>query len=570
MAQGKNRRKKYVSEEDELETIYRHISGYRGKYSKKRDRSHVPVIIAICIALAAVVICIIAGCMYYLNADLDGIILENVTVAGVDVGGMTQSDAIYAVRAATDNTYSTTPMVVTVLDSQVSIPVNYVGNLDVRGAVKAAYKFGNSGSADKMQQEQSIAMSQGYQVDLTPYLELNESGIRQILSDLGSKYSSTLSQSTYEIQGSKPEQTLVIQLGVPEYGLDMNRLYSLVLEAYSANRFAVTGECGMIEPDSIDLDEIYDQHYVAPINAYYDKSANDVQPEINGYGFDLEKAKDTLSKAKYGTTVEIPFCELKPEITAEAVNAMLFRDTLSTYTGTTDSNKDRDTNLRLACEAINGLILYPGDVFSYNDALGERTTARGYRPGPSYSGNKTVMTVGGGICQVSSALYHCALQAEMTIVLRKNHGFMPAYMPVGLDATVSWGSIDFRFKNTLDYPVRIEAIASGGETTVSLIGTELRDYRVELESDILSTTEYDTTYQTMKADNEEGYKDGDYITEPYNGYEAKTYLCKYDSHSGKLLSKDLIAHSKYRKRDAVICKIETEDTSESESVDSGI
>ena len=456
MTQKGNRRTKRISEEDELEFAYHQIFGYKGKYRKTAAQNRKPVIVAICIAIFSVAVCMVAGSLYFMNADLNGIILENITVAGVDVGGMTQADAISAVHAATNKTYSAIPMVVTVMDSQASIPIDYVGTLDVRGAVKAAYRFGNSGSVAKQKQEQQIAMTKGYVVDLSPYLELNENGIRSILSDLGAQYSSTLTESTYEITGTAPVQTLVIKLGVPEYGLDLNELYNQVLQAYSANRFQLNSQCGMIEPEPVNLDEIYAQIYIAPTDAYYDRSNHEIVSEIDGYGFDLSKAKDTLSKAKHGTTIEIPITTLKPEITSDTLSSMLFRDTLATYTASSTSSEDRDTNLRLACEAINGIILYPEDVFSYNDALGERSTARGYRPGPSYSGNKTVITIGGGICQVSSALYYCALKSELQILLRKNHGFMPSYMPVGLDATVSWGSIDFRFKNTLDYPIRID------------------------------------------------------------------------------------------------------------------
>lgn len=563
MARKTGRRPRTVSEEDELESAYRSISGYKGKYKKKTFAGSTPVIIAICIAIVAIIVGIAAGVRSFINADLNGVILENVSVAGVNVGGMTQLQAIDAVEAATSNTFSTSPMVVTVLDSQTQIPVKYVGKLDVRGAVKAAYKFGKSGSPNKQQQQQQIAMTEGYSVDLIPYLDINEEAIRQILSDLGANYSSTLRQSTYSVTGAAPSQTLIIELGVPEYQLDLNLLYEQVLTAYSKNIFSVTGQCGVIEPDPIDLDAIYEEYYVAPSDAYFDKTTNQVVEGTNGYGFQLEDARLALSQASYGKTVEIPLAEIVPNTTAQELSSMLLCDTLSTYTAVSDSNKDRNTNLRLACEAINGLILYPGDVFSYNDALGERTAARGYRPGPSYSGNKTVMTYGGGICQVSSALYYCALKAELQIVLRKNHGFMPEYMPVGLDATVSWGSIDFRFKNTLDYPVKIEATADGGETTVSIIGTELRDYRVELESDILSKIEYQITYETMSPDNPNGYKDGDYITEPYNGYTVKTYLSKYAVGSNEPISRDLIEKSVYRKRDGVICKIEQVEPSES-------
>jgi len=556
MAKKTPKRTQRVLEEEELESAYRTVSGYKGKFRKTRSHSLTPVVIAICIALIAVIVCMIAGCMYYFTSELNGFILENVSVAGVDIGGMTQADAISAVHSATENTYTRIPMTVKVLDSEIQIPVEYVGKLDVRRAVRDAYKFGKTGSASKQQQEQQIAMTTGYAVDLTAYLDLNDNAIRRVLSELGKNYSSALSQSTYEIIGSAPSQSLVIKLGVPEYGLDLNQLYRDVLEAYSNNKFEVIGQCGMIEPDPIDLDLIYEQNYVAPIDAYYDKSTQSIIPETDGYGFDLENAKALLNNAKFGTTIEIPFISQKAEVTSESISSLLFRDTLATYTGTSTSDPDRNTNLRLACEAIDGLVLYPGDEFSYNDALGERTKERGYLPGPSYAGNKTVMTIGGGICQVSSALYYCALKAEMEITLRYSHGFMPSYMPVGLDATVSWGTKDFCFKNTLDYPVRIDASASGGETIVTLIGTDLREYQVKLESDILSETKYRTTYKTLASDNPDGYQNGDYITEPYNGYDVKTYLCKYSLESNTQLSKKLIAHSTYRMRDAVICKIE--------------
>lgn len=559
MSTERSRRPRRPSEEAELETAYRRISGYKGKYRKKPSKNYRLVVslivVVMLVAMLALIIGVTAGCAYFMNADLDGIILENVTVAGVDVGGMSQRDAITAVRNATSGTYKSVPMVVKVLDNQIEIPTKYVGSLDVRAAVKAAYKFGNSGSEAQKEQDRNTAMTTGYQVNIIPYLDLNEKAIRDILSDFGANYSSTLTQSTYEITGTAPSQVLTIQLGVPEYDLNLNDLYDAVLASYNNNLFTTEGSCGMIAPDPIDLEAILAQYYIAPINAAFNKSDFTAVEGKNGYGFDIEAAKKSLEDAKYGSTIEIPFTELPPEITAEELSKMLFRDVLATYTGTATSEVNRDENLRLACAAINGIILYPGDSFSYNDALGPRTAANGYKPGPSYSGNKTVYTYGGGICQVSSALYYCALKSEMDILLRKNHGFMPVYMPVGLDATVSWGSIDFRFKNNTDYPVRIEASSDGGTTTVSIIGTELRNYRVELESEILSTTEYSTTYQTMSANNSEGFKDGDVIVEPYTGYHAKTYFATYNKETGELISRTFIAESKYRKRDAIICKI---------------
>lgn len=567
MAKNKKKSTRAHREQDELEVAYRSMSGSRRKSKKKKlsGSNRTAGIIAICIAVAAIVIGIAAGYIYFQNAQLDGIILENVSVAGVDVGGMSQSDAINAVRAATSNTYSKKPMVVKVLDSQAEIPVKYVGSLDVRGAVKAAYKFGNSGSQSVRQEQQQVAMSSGFTVDLSPYLQLNEAGIRSVLAELGSNYNSTLSQSTYEVTGTAPNQTLVVELGMPEYGLDLDALYQQVLDAYSRNIFLVEGQCGMIAPDSIDLDTIHSSHYVAPVDASFDPDTFEAVEGQDGYGFDLESAKKKLESAPYGSTVEIPFVRIPPEITAEKLSKTLYRDALATYSAASASDSDRDTNLRLACEAINGMILYPGDVFSYNDALGERTLARGYKLGPSYAGNKTVMTPGGGICQVSSALYYCVLMSELDVLVRENHSFAPSYVPLGMDATVSWGSIDFRFRNSTDYPIRIEATASGGTTTVTLIGTEVRDYEIKLEYEELSKLEYSISYKTMSPSNAEGYKDGDYITEPYTGYQIKTYRCKYDKTTGELLSRDYIDQSSYKKRDGVICRIEDDSSVGSEN-----
>ena len=527
---------------------------YAHKKKKKRGGNNRSAVIVSCITVIIIAVALFVGCVY-LSSESKGTILDNVSVAGVDVGGMTQAQAIEAVNKVCDS-YTQKSMVVRVLDSQVSIsPETSGAKLNVKAAVKAAYKYGRSGSAAKRQEEQDTALNSGYTVDLSKFLNLNTDKVKTALDELGSKYSSTLSQSTYEVTGTAPEQTLVVKLGVPEYGLDMDVLYQQVLDAYSANVFDITGEIGMIEPEQIDLEGILQQYYVAPVDAYFDKENYKIVDGIDGYGFDVEAAKKALSDAAYGTTVKIPFANISPTVTTESLTNSLYKDQLATFTATHTSEKDRDTNLRLACEAINGIILYPGQTFSYNEALGERTTARGYKPGPSYADGKTVKTIGGGICQVSSCLYYCAMTADLEILTRDNHGFAVSYMPLGMDAAVSWGSLDFRFKNTTNSPIRIDAVSDGGETTVSIMGTDDRDYYVKMEYEVLATYAYSTTYQTMSAGNSQGYKDGDYITEPHTGYTVQTYRCKYKKGTDELISKDKEDASYYNKCDAVICVI---------------
>ena len=544
-------------EDAEVEYSFRSMAPAK-KGRKKKKKSHRKAGIFVIILALVAVIAAVAAC-YFLFSDLnlDGIILENVTVAGVDVGGMSQREAIGAVEAATADTYGTKTMTVTVLDVQAELPAHCCSSLNVRAAVRAAYRFGNTGIQSKRQEEQDIATNDGYTVDIIPYLTIDETAIREGLATIGEKYSTTLTQSTYEVLGESPDQTLVVKLGVPEYGLNMDTLYQNVLAAYNQNTFSAEGQCGMIEPDPIDLQVVLDQYYIAPVDAQLDSKTFEIIDGKDGYGFDIAQVKQKLNDAPYGSTVEIPFVTLEPEITTQKLEDTLFRDRLATYTAAHESDADRDVNLSLACKAINGIVLKPGEIFSYNAALGERTEAHGYRPGESYAGNQVVKTIGGGICQVSSSLYYCAMVADLEIISRTNHGFVSTYVPLGMDATVSWGSLDFRFRNNSDNLIRIEAEAEDGNTTVTIYGTDNKDHYVKMEYERLKTYDYNTTYKTLSADNPEGYKNGDYIIEPSTGYDVKTYRCRYDKKTDALISRDFEASSSYRKRDAVICRIDS-------------
>lgn len=541
MAKQATHRKNTKRDDDELERSYRKVSS-GGKYQKKRKKRgpRASAVLTICIAIL-VIAAIAVGCVYIYNSNQNGVIADGVTLAGVDVGGMTQAEAISAVTKATENTYTQTPMVVKVLDSQITIePSVSKASLNVRSAVRAAFKQGKAGDT----------------IDISSYLNLDEDAIRNALNALGTKYSSTLSQSTYEVTGTAPNQVLVVSLGVPEYGLDMNQLYQQVLTAYSANIFTTEGTCGLIEPKEVDLQAILDQYYIAPVDAAFDKNTYEIIEGADGYGFDLEAAQKVLKEADYGATVEIRFTAIKPAVTAATLNDSLYKDTLATWTATEpDSDADRNVNLKLACEAINGIVINPGEVFSYNNALGERTAEKGYRYGPSFANGKETKTIGGGICQVSSALYYCAMVADLDIRTRENHGFTVSYVPLGMDAAVSWGSLDFCFKNTTSYPIRIEASADGGSTTVTLLGIDEKDYYVELRYEVLATYSYDTVYETYSSDNTNGYKEGDVIQKGHTGYSVKTYRGKYDKDTKELIEETEEAASYYNKLDKVVCTI---------------
>ncbi|MBR2880281.1 MAG: VanW family protein, partial [Oscillospiraceae bacterium] len=132
-------------------------------------------------------------------------------------------------------------------------------------------------------------------------------------------------------------------------------------------------------------------------------------------------------------------------------------------------------NVRKAVAAVNGVILLPGEEFDYNTTLGKRTPENGYLMAGAYSGGQTVQEYGGGICQISSMVYYCSLYANLEISSRTCHYFKVLYLPLGLDATVSWGGPEFRFVNNRDFPIKIEASVTDDNKKVEMkiIGSDI-------------------------------------------------------------------------------------------------
>ena len=138
----------------------------------------------------------------------------------------------------------------------------------------------------------------------------------------------------------------------------------------------------------------------------------------------------------------------------------------------------------------------PGETFSYNKTLGKRTAETGYKDAAGYAGGKVVQMIGGGICQISSTLYDAVVYANLEIVERHNHAFLTSYLGAGKDATVVYGNLDFRFKNTRNYPVKIESYMQSGIVTVNIYGIkEENEYEIEISTTILSYIPYEVIYE---------------------------------------------------------------------------
>jgi hypothetical protein len=125
------------------------------------------------------------------------------------------------------------------------------------------------------------------------------------------------------------------------------------------------------------------------------------------------------------------------------------------YTRLPNNLWGRTTNITLSCAHIDGKWLNPGEVFSFNQTVGERTASAGYQEAGVFSGNKVVEGIGGGICQTATTLYNLALESSLQIVERHTHSLPVTYIAPGRDATVYWGQLDLKFRNTLGFPVKI-------------------------------------------------------------------------------------------------------------------
>ena len=523
--------------------------------AKSSGRTAVITAVALCV-FVGILACILFWFNLGFEITLPGKTLSpGVTIAGVDVGGMKKSEAVEAVSAAIGTSYETEAMSVTVLDKELVItPADSCAVFDVEGAVENAFMIGTANKED-------------LKVDIIPYLNLNTDTIRAKIAEFGKDFPTdgipTGSQLLKETIDGQEQDVLEVTIGTVYYDFSEEALYQAILKAYNAHRFTTDYTCNRMDAAAVDLDALYAEHCTDAVSAELDPETLEVSQSVVGYRFDLEQAKEALLNSNPGDVLKFPFVDVQPEMDTETLKSMLFRDELATYVATQGSSSNRATNLRLACESLNGIILNPGDEFSYNNALGERTAAKGYKGAASYLNGETITTLGGGICQPSSALYMCTLYADLEIVERTCHGYPSSYVPLGMDATVSWGGPDFRFKNNTPFPIRIDAVADGGKVTIKLIGTETKDYYVDMEYEVLGVSYPKTIEEEVEPGS--GHKDGEVKTTAYTGYTVQSYKLKYDRETDELISREKEAYSVYSKRDKVVYRVKGEETKPTET-----
>ena len=416
-----------------------------------------------------------------------------------------------------------------------SLAVNY----QIDEAINNAYNIGRDGNIFENNLDILKTWKDGENIELKATVDTEK--LNQVVQNINNTIQGAVVQPSYEVKDDK----LIIKSGKSGIKVDEQKLSEYIYTAVTTETDAQeqTIEIPVItsEPDPIDIDKIHSEVYKEVKDAYYTKDPFTIYPEQKGIDFDVESAKVLIQEPK--EQYEIQLTITKPSKTVKEIGTEAFPDLLGVCkTNYAASNKNRTTNLILAAGKINGTVLLPGEEFSYNGVVGKRTVEAGYKNAATYSNGQVVDDIGGGICQISSTLYDAAVFANMDITVRRNHQFVTSYLPAGKDATVVWGSQDFKFKNSRKYPVRITATVSGGVATVQIWGVkEDVEYDISIETKQISTIKYTTQYvedPSLPAGTQKVTQAG------ANGRKVQAY--KVMKLNGQVVSRTLLSTDTYR------------------------
>ena len=502
----------------------------------------------ICIVLVSIIIIfllIISVIFSLININNENI-LNNVSIIGIDVSNMSQEKAKEAVSEVV-NAKLTEEMILKKDDYETSLNANQISaQFDVETAVSEAFNIGRDGNI--ITNNYGILSTWLFGRNIECNFNYNEEALDKKIDDVQAKLPGAVVQSSYYIE----DEDLIIVKGKAGLAIKKDELETDILNKIKDvnKKYDITTiPTEEKEPDAINLEQIKNEIYKEPQDAYVTTNPTTVHTHVNGVDFavSMEEAQKIISEDK--DEYVIPLKITVPDKTLSDLGEEAFPDELGTYTTRYDpTNKNRSNNLEISAKKINGTIIMPGETFSYNQTVGERTIAEGYKEAGAYAGGRVVQDVGGGICQTSSTLYNAVLLANLEIVDRSNHQFLTSYVPAGRDATVAWGSIDFQFKNTREYPIKIEASVKNGVCTMSIYGIkEETEYEVVIQPVVLSYIPYTTKYE-----DDPTLEEGKEVVEQsgYTGCTSETY--RIIKLNGEVVSKTLLSKDTYDQMTRII------------------
>ena len=535
--------KEELFEDEEIQKEEVDVKKNKEKIKKESNKKIIIPIISISIIILLIII--VSTIFAFININNTNIV-NGVKIEGIDVSGLTKEsakekiDSIYNEKKQKD-------IILKYQDYDTTInPELLEVSYETEKAVEEAINVGKNSNI--IINNYNILFALIGKKNINVNLEINEDETNKTIQSIESSIPGAVIEPDYYREDDK----LIITKGKEGLKIDNEKLIEKIKENLkNINSSEEFIEIPVINktPEEIDIEKIHEDIYKEVQDAYYTKEPFTIHPEVEGVDFNIEEAKALLQEDK--EQYEIHLNITKPKVTTSQIGSEAFPDLLATYSTKYDGgNIDRTTNLRIACQKINDKVILPGETFSYNKTLGERSTATGYKYAKVYENGEVVDGIGGGICQISSTLYNSVLMSNLDIVERRNHQFVTSYTPAGRDATVVYGMTDFRFKNTRTYAVKIKASCSNGIATVSIYGIkEENEYTVSFSTKTISTIPYTVKYvddNTLASGTEKVKQKG------ANGIITETYIIK--SLNGKVVSSKLLSKDTYNAMQRIILR----------------
>lgn len=533
---------------DESEEIFKEDEineKFKKEKNKKEINTKINFVPIITIGIVIVLLIVLSTVFALININNTKIV-NGVKIEGIDVSGLSREEA----KAKFESVYNEKKQKDILLkykDYDATINPELIdASYDINSAVDEAISLGKDSNI--IINNYNILFAIIGQKNIKINMTINEEETNKTIDSIGSNIPGAVVEPDYYREDDK----LIITKGKEGLKIDNEKL----IQKIKNNLKDINSKENYIEipvitkkPEQIDIEKIHEEVYKEVQDAYYTKDPFTIHPEVEGVDFNVEEAKALLQEDK--EQYEIQLSITKPNVTTSQIGSEAFPNLLSTYSTKYDGgNIDRTTNLRIACKKINDKVILPGETFSYNKTLGERTSAAGYKYAKVYENGEVVDGIGGGICQISSTLYNSVLMANMEVTERRNHQFITSYTPAGRDATVVYGLTDFKFKNTRNYAVKIKASCSNGIATISIYGIkEENEYTVSFSTKTISTIPYTVKYvndSTLAAGTEKVKQAG------ANGMITETYIIK--SLNGKVVSSKLLSKDTYNAMQRIIAR----------------
>ena len=466
---------------------------------------------------------------------IQGVFVDNVNMSGLSVEEAKSYFQTIIEEKKTQN------ILLHYEDFETAITLEQIGaSVNIEEIVEEAYQIGRKGNI--FQNNYEILAKKITPANLEFTITFNEENFQNTINNISYSLPGTVVQSSYYING----ENLVITRGsngiIVEQSQMLELLKTLVKDILQGKElYEITIPVTEVEPNPIDIEAIHNEIYKEPQDAYITQDPFQLFVQVNGVDFDVESAKSIIEQDQ--DEYIIPLIITVPEITVDKLGEEAFPNVLGSYsTNYGASGSNRGINIAIAAKTINNTILLPGEVFSYNQVVGDTTPDKGYKLGGSYLNGELVQSYGGGICQVSSTLYNAVLYANLEIVLRYNHSSTVGYVPASRDATVSYGGKDFQFKNSRNYPIKISATATNGVLKIAIYGIkEEEEYEVEIESKVTGSIPYTTNYvedntlaagqQVVKSNGSNGLKSVAYKVLKQNGVVISRTLLSQDTYN---------------------------------------